>query len=86
LFEILPLSYAYNVSFNAFFGGIPFVEVFFALPTRASPARIQQKSLWLSPKALMIRREDKIRTCDPLHPIQVRYRAAPLPEHFGLQK
>ncbi len=27
-------------------------------------------------------REDKIRTCDPLHPIQVRYRAAPLPETF----
>jgi surfactin synthase thioesterase subunit len=27
-------------------------------------------------------REDKIRTCDPLNPIQVRYRAAPLPEHF----
>jgi hypothetical protein len=26
------------------------------------------------------RRVDKIRTCDPLHPIQVRYRAAPLPE------
>lgn len=25
-------------------------------------------------------REDKIRTCDPLNPIQVRYRAAPLPE------
>lgn len=29
------------------------------------------------------RREDKIRTCDPLHPIQVRYRAAPLPELLG---
>ena len=25
-------------------------------------------------------REDQIRTGDPLHPIQVRYRAAPLPE------
>lgn len=25
-------------------------------------------------------REDKIRTCDPLNPIQVRYRTAPLPE------
>ena len=25
-------------------------------------------------------REDWIRTSDPLHPIQVRYRAAPLPE------
>ncbi len=30
---------------------------------------------------LFFSREDKIRTCDPLHPIQVRYRAAPLPEH-----
>ena len=29
---------------------------------------------------LSIGREDKIRTCDPLNPIQVRYRAAPLPE------
>ena len=27
-----------------------------------------------------IGREDQIRTGDPLHPIQVRYRAAPLPE------
>ncbi len=27
-------------------------------------------------------RGDKIRTCDPLHPIQVRYRAAPLPEQI----
>ena len=26
-----------------------------------------------------IRRVDWIRTSDPLHPIQVRYRAAPLP-------
>ena len=25
-------------------------------------------------------REDQIRTGDPLHPMQVRYRAAPLPE------
>ena len=28
----------------------------------------------------IFRREDWIRTSDPLHPIQVRYRAAPLPE------
>ena len=27
-------------------------------------------------------RDDKIRTCDPLHPMQVRYRAALRPE-FG---
>jgi hypothetical protein len=27
-------------------------------------------------------REDQIRTGDPLHPIQVRYRAAPLPERI----
>lgn len=40
-----------------------------------------------------IRREDQIRTGDPLHPIQVRYRAAPPPEStktmifngFGMQ-
>ncbi len=25
-------------------------------------------------------RGDKIRTCDPLHPMQVRYQAAPLPD------
>lgn len=31
-------------------------------------------------------REDKIRTCDPLNPIQVRYRAAPLPEQNRLNK
>ena len=28
-------------------------------------------------------RVDWIRTSDPLHPIQVRYRAAPLPEQKG---
>ena len=30
-------------------------------------------------------RVDWIRTSDPLHPIQVRYRAAPPPESLGLQ-
>jgi hypothetical protein len=34
----------------------------------------------------MLRREDQIRTGDPLHPIQVRYRAAPLPEQGGKNK
>ena len=34
---------------------------------------------------LLFCREDKIRTCDPLHPIQVRYRAAPLPELLVLR-
>src|SRR5882757_8712346 len=29
---------------------------------------------------LLVRRDDKIRTCDPLHPMQVRYRAALRPE------
>ncbi len=28
-----------------------------------------------------ISRDDKIRTCDPLHPMQVRYRAALRPVH-----
>ena len=28
----------------------------------------------------LFRRDDKIRTCDPLHPMQVRYRAALRPE------
>ncbi len=32
------------------------------------------------PKAFLIRREDRIRTCDPLVPNQVRYRPALLPE------
>jgi hypothetical protein len=27
-----------------------------------------------------IGRGDKIRTCDPLHPMQVRYQAAPRPD------
>ncbi len=31
-------------------------------------------------KRTFLSREDQIRTGDPLHPIQVRYRAAPLPE------
>lgn len=43
---------------------------------------------WIMPidrlPLFMFCREDKIRTCDPLYPIQVRYRAAPLPER-GLQ-
>ena len=29
---------------------------------------------------LLLSRDDKIRTCDPLHPMQVRYRAALRPE------
>jgi hypothetical protein len=29
---------------------------------------------------LLVSRDDKIRTCDPLHPMQVRYRAALRPE------
>ncbi len=33
-----------------------------------------------------IGREDQIRTGDPLHPIQVRYRAAPLPEQRKVNK
>ena len=32
------------------------------------------------PEAPLVRRDDKIRTCDPLHPMQVRYRAALRPE------
>ena len=28
----------------------------------------------------LIGRGDKIRTCDPLHPMQVRYQAAPRPD------
>lgn len=32
---------------------------------------------------LLFCREDQIRTGDPLHPMQVRYRAAPLPERGG---
>ncbi len=31
---------------------------------------------------LSFRREDRIRTCDPLVPNQVRYRPALLPGHF----
>ncbi len=31
----------------------------------------------------LIRRDDKIRTCDPLHPMQVRYRAALRPELYN---
>ena len=41
---------------------------------------IKKQPLW---KTAFSGREDKIRTCDPLHPIQVRYRAAPLPEQMG---
>lgn len=37
-------------------------------------------------KLFLIRREDWIRTSDPLHPIQVRYRAAPLPELCAMSK
>jgi hypothetical protein len=34
-------------------------------------------------KALcLLSRDDKIRTCDPLHPMQVRYRAALHPDVF----
>src|SRR6201991_763746 len=29
-------------------------------------------------------RDDKIRTCDPLHPMQVRYRAALRPEFYSV--
>ena len=31
-------------------------------------------------QTLEIGRGDKIRTCDPLHPMQVRYQAAPRPD------
>jgi hypothetical protein len=31
---------------------------------------------------LLVGRDDKIRTCDPLHPMQVRYRAALRPEIY----
>jgi hypothetical protein len=31
-------------------------------------------------KSGLIGRGDKIRTCDPLHPMQVRYQAAPRPD------
>ena len=37
-------------------------------------------------KAFLLCREDQIRTGDPLHPIQVRYRAAPLPEDCKINK
>ncbi len=31
-----------------------------------------------------IGRGDKIRTCDPLHPMQVRYQAAPRPDRMRM--
>jgi hypothetical protein len=42
-----------------------------------------KKTSGIRQRLFLIRREDKIRTCDPLHPMQVRYRAAPLPELKG---
>jgi hypothetical protein len=36
-------------------------------------------AVWLE-KFGKIGRGDKIRTCDPLHPMQVRYQAAPRPD------
>ena len=50
----------------------------------ASIPFFELKNPWLRQR-FSVRRGDKIRTCDPLHPIQVRYRAAPLPEQNGLQ-
>ena len=41
------------------------------------------KNPWLRQR-FSVRRGDKIRTCDPLHPIQVRYRAALLPEQLHI--
>ena len=35
-------------------------------------------------KKKSIGRDDKIRTCDPLHPMQVRYRAALRPEFYSV--
>gem|GEM_PF-4171906 len=46
----------------------------------ASYQRSRTKKPWLSPRLILFRREDRIRTCDPLVPNQVRYRPALLPE------
>ena len=49
----------------------------------AAPVQTRQcaKKPRLSPR-LLVGRDDKIRTCDPLHPMQVRYRAALHPDVF----
>ena len=55
----------------------------------ARPTLVTFASLLYAPKTKsrsyrcgysLVRRDDKIRTCDPLHPMQVRYRAALRPE------
>jgi len=56
------------------------LRFFICLPFQASLKGLQIKNLRLSPKAFLFRREDRIRTCDPLVPNQVRYRPALLPE------
>ena len=48
------------------------------LPASYQHSRI--KKPWLSPRLILFCREDRIRTCDPLVPNQVRYRPALLPE------
>jgi hypothetical protein len=37
-------------------------------------------TVYLTQVFVRIGRGDKIRTCDPLHPMQVRYQAAPRPD------
>ncbi len=44
--------------------------------------KTQKKGFWISPKASSVStgRDEKIRTSDPLNPIQVRYQAALHPD------
>src|SRR5260370_41495610 len=44
------------------------------------PAILCRSLAYSSTKSQVIGRGDKIRTCDPLHPMQVRYQAAPRPD------
>lgn len=44
-----------------------------------SKASAKEKDPRIREGLFLLGREDWIRTSDPLHPIQVRYRAAPLP-------
>ena len=51
---------------------------------RFAPLRYRKNKTRSYRCGLLVRRDDKIRTCDPLHPMQVRYRAALRPEKgFG---
>jgi hypothetical protein len=50
-------------------------------PLKAARARVAHRVTYLSgTDPVSIGRGDKIRTCDPLHPMQVRYQAAPRPD------